>query len=94
MSPLQVFACRRKAIRSGEIVVLTRGSEAAAQSFAPVEVARENGARADGLEIVIGEITLPTLSPGSGKTKSAWLWTFARDDRTFGGTAPPMVDYC
>jgi len=37
------------------------------------------------------ETTLPTLSPGSGKTKTAWLWTYARDDRTFGGTAPPMV---
>jgi transposase len=39
------------------------------------------------------ETTLPTLSPGSGKTKTAWLWTYARDDRTFGGTAPPMVAY-
>jgi len=39
------------------------------------------------------ETTLPTLSPGSGKTKTAWLWTYARDDRTFGGPAPPMVAY-
>jgi len=30
VSPQQVFAWRRKAIRSGEIVVLTRGSEAEA----------------------------------------------------------------
>ena len=45
VSPQQVFAWRRKAIRSGEIVVLTRGSEAETQSFAPVEVAREDGAR-------------------------------------------------
>lgn len=58
VSPQQVFAWRRKAIRSGEIVVLTRGSEAAAQSFAPVEVAHENGARTSGLEIVIGDATI------------------------------------
>ena len=58
VSPQQVFAWRRKAIRSGEIVVLTRGSGSEAQSFAPVEVARENGARADGLEIVIGDATI------------------------------------
>ena len=58
VSPQQVFAWRRKAIRSGEIVVLTRGSGAEPQSFAPVEVARENGARADGLEIVIGDATI------------------------------------
>ncbi|MDH4984438.1 IS66 family transposase [Aminobacter anthyllidis] len=43
--------------------------------------------------IYADETTLPTLSPGSGKTKTAWLWTYARDDRTFGGTAPPMVAY-
>jgi len=58
VSPQQVFAWRRKAIRSGEIVVLTRGSGAEPQSFAPVEVARENGARADDLEIVIGDATI------------------------------------
>ena len=58
VSPQQVFAWRRKAIRSGEIVVLTRGSGAEAQSFAPVEVARENGARTSGLEIVIGDATI------------------------------------
>lgn len=52
VSPQQVFAWRRKAIRSGEIAVLTRGSRAEPQSFAPVEVAREDAARA--VEIVIG----------------------------------------
>ena len=58
VSPQQVFAWRRKAIRSGEIVVLTRGSGSEAQSFAPVEVAHENGARTSGLEIVIGDATI------------------------------------
>ena len=52
--PQQVFAWRRKAIRSGEIVVLTRGSEAVTQSFASVEVSREDSGRSGGLEIVIG----------------------------------------
>lgn len=36
---------------------------------------------------------LPTLSPGSGKVKTAWLWAYARDDRPFGGSGPPMVAY-
>lgn len=58
VSPQQVFAWRRKAIRSGEIVVLARGLEAEAQSFAPVEVVHENGARTSGLEIVIGDATI------------------------------------
>ena len=39
------------------------------------------------------ETTLPTLAPGSGKTQKAWLWAYARDDRPFGRTSPPMVAY-
>ena len=39
------------------------------------------------------ETTLPTLAPGSGKTQKAWLWAYARDDRPFGGSGPPMVAY-
>lgn len=47
----------------------------------------------EGERVYADETRLPTLSPGSGKTKTAWLWTYARDDRTFGGQAPPMVAY-
>lgn len=39
------------------------------------------------------ETTLPTLAPGSGATKTAWLRAYARDDRPFGGSGPPMVVY-
>ena len=39
------------------------------------------------------ETTLPTLAPGSGKVKTAWLWAYARDDRPYGGSGPPMVAY-
>jgi transposase len=39
------------------------------------------------------ETTLPTLAPGAGSTKTAYLWAYARDDRTFGGNGPPMVAY-
>lgn len=46
-----------------------------------------------GGRIFADETTLPTLAPGSGKTKTAYLWTYARDDSPFGGTAPPMVAY-
>jgi transposase len=46
-----------------------------------------------GARIFADETTLPTLEPGAGKAKIAWLWTYARDDRSFGGTGPPMVAY-
>ncbi|MEY9719080.1 transposase [Sinorhizobium fredii] len=41
--------------------------------------------------IFADETTLPTLAPGSGSTKTAYLWAYARDDRPFGGNGPPMV---
>ena len=71
VSPQQVFAWRRKAIRSGEIVVLTRGSEAVTQSFASVEVSREDSGRSGGLEIVIGNATIRVGSWHPVRTK--WL---------------------
>jgi transposase len=46
-----------------------------------------------GERIFADETTLPTLAPGSGKVKTAWLWTYARDDTPFGGSDPPMVAY-
>ena len=45
------------------------------------------------IDIPADETTLPTLAPGSGSAKTAWLWAYARDDRTFGGSGPPMVAY-
>lgn len=29
--------------------------------------------------IFADETSLPTLAPGTGKTKTAWLWAYARD---------------
>jgi transposase len=46
-----------------------------------------------GERIFADETTLPTLDPGAGKAKIAWLWTYARDDRPFGKLGPPMVAY-
>jgi transposase len=46
-----------------------------------------------GLRVFADETELPTLEPGAGKAKKAYLWTYARDDRPFGGGDPPMVAY-
>ncbi|HTN63122.1 MAG TPA: IS66 family transposase [Devosia sp.] len=46
-----------------------------------------------GERVFADETTLPTLAPGSGKVKTAYLWAYARDDRPFGGSSPPMVAY-
>jgi hypothetical protein len=34
---------------------------------------------------------LPVLAPGNGKTRTARLWTYMRDDRASGNDAPPAV---
>jgi hypothetical protein len=34
---------------------------------------------------------VPVLAPGNGKTKTGRLWTYVRDDRPCGDTAPPAV---
>ena len=34
------------------------------------------------------------LAPGTGKTQTARLWTYARDERPWGGDAPPAAWYC
>lgn len=46
-----------------------------------------------GARVFADETSLPTLAPGTGATKMAWLWAYARDDSTFGGSGPPMVAY-
>ncbi|MGB3503985.1 MAG: IS66 family transposase [Xanthobacteraceae bacterium] len=46
-----------------------------------------------GERVFADETTLPTLAPGSGTAKTAYLWAYVRDDRPFGGSDPPMVAY-
>lgn len=58
LSPQQVFAWRRQAIRSGAIVILPERAGSEAQSFAPVEVAHDEDGRAGGLEIILGDATI------------------------------------
>lgn len=36
---------------------------------------------------------MPMLSPGRGKTQTARVWAYLRDDRPFGGSDPPAVFY-
>ena len=36
---------------------------------------------------------VPVLAPGSGKTKTGRLWVYLRDERPYGGRAPPAVVY-
>ncbi|MBS0614378.1 MAG: IS66 family transposase [Proteobacteria bacterium] len=39
------------------------------------------------------DTVVPVLEPGLGRTRTARLWTYVRDDRPFAGPAPPAVLY-
>lgn len=44
-------------------------------------------------KIVVDETRAPVLDPGRGRTKIGYFWALARDDRPWGGSAPPAVVY-
>lgn len=46
---------------------------------------------AESTRLYVDETTAPVLDPGRGKTKTGYLWAVLRDDRGWGGTAPPGV---
>jgi transposase len=58
LNPQQLFAWRRKAIRSGAVAMLPARPEVATQSFASVEMAPGDGVPGGGIEIVIGDATI------------------------------------
>ena len=44
-------------------------------------------------KIFCDDTHLPVLAPGRGKTKTGYLWGFARDDQPWAGELPPAVAY-
>ena len=44
-------------------------------------------------KIFADETTLPVQKPGNGRTKSAYLWGYAVDDRPWLRPSPPLVVY-
>jgi transposase len=44
-------------------------------------------------KLFIDETRAPVLDPGARKTKTGYFWALARDDRPWGGTAPPSVAF-
>ena len=47
-----------------------------------------------GSKIHADDTPVPVLAPGTGKTKTARLWTYVRDDRPAGFQTPPAVWFC
>ena len=47
-----------------------------------------------GSKIHADDTPVPVLAPGTGKTKTARLWTYVRDDRPAGYQTAPAVWFC
>jgi len=47
----------------------------------------------EGARVFGDDTPLPVLEPGRGKTKTGYLWAYARDDTPFQGSDPPAVAY-
>lgn len=59
--------------------------------IAPVVDHMANRLMAESTRLYVDETTAPVLDPGKGKTKTGYLWAVLRDDRGWGGSAPPGV---
>lgn len=44
-------------------------------------------------KLFMDETRAPVLDPGARKTRTGYFWALARDDRPWGGTAPPGVAF-
>ncbi len=45
----------------------------------------------DGSTLHADDTPVPVLAPGTGRTRTGRLWTYVRDERGWGGEAPPAV---
>lgn len=55
-----------------------------------------NRMRADALasaRLFVDETTVKVLAPGTGKTKTGYMWAMVRDDRAHAGADPPLALY-
>jgi transposase len=86
---------RQKAIHARDDVELDRALMAQWTGWVGFELEPIADAILDPIEqderIFAEETTLPTSAPGSGKVKTTWLWTYARDDTPFSGSEQPLV---
>lgn len=88
---------RQAQILETEGISIDRGTLANWVGFAAFELAplhdRLVAMLKSSAKLFADETRCPVLDPGRRRTKTGWLWALARDDRPWGGTAPPAVAY-
>jgi transposase len=88
---------RQSQILQTEGIRIDRGTLAHWVGFAAVELeplhARLLQILKSSTKLFADETRCPVLDPGRGKTKTGYLWAFARDNRPWGSSDPPAVAY-
>lgn len=65
----------------------------ATQALLPIYELLKLEVQQNSARLFMDETTVPMLAPGTGKTKTSYLFAVHRDDRSFGGNKPPVVLY-
>lgn len=71
---------------------MTRLMDAACDALVHVHAALETDLKSS-TKLFMDETVLAQLEPGSGKTKTCYVWALCRDDRRWKGNAPPGVAF-
>jgi transposase len=85
----QIYA--REGVDLDRAIMATWVGKVAALASPLVEAAADHVMAAEKLHV--DDTPVPVLAPGMGKTKTGRLWVYLRDERPFGGRAPPAVVY-
>ncbi len=85
----QIYA--REGVDLDRAIMAAWVGKVAALASPLVEAAADHVMAAEKLHV--DDTPVPVLAPGMGKTKTGRLWVYLRDERPFGGRAPPAVVY-
>lgn len=69
---------------------MSRMMDEAVDALLPLHAALEADLKASS-KLFMDETVLAQLQPGSGRTKTCYIWALCRDDRRWKGNAPPAV---
>ena len=80
-------------IRLNRSTLMKWSNRVATQALLPLHEMMMNELLHNSTRLFVDETTIPMLAPGTGRTKTSYLFAVHRDDRSFGGSLPSIVLY-
>jgi len=84
---------KSQGIDLSRVSLLRWSNRVAVEALLPIYELMEVELKSNSSRLFMDETTIPRLAPGNGKTLTSYLYALLRDDRAFGGNAPPVVMY-